>query len=291
MTSIAGKKVLFCGNRSYVLDQILDSALSLVNILPIKGSYLERHVIEKGLPHSSITTKQELIQIINTTDFDIFISNGCPFILPISNINKNNERLFINIHPSVLPDLRGMDPVPGAILFNRDSGATCHLMEDTIDTGDIISQVRIKNNDDLDAALLYQMSFMAEQDVFTAALKSDFSPAKKQNIEKEHIYYSIHPDDKIIKFSESIKIISRRIRAFNTRNQGAYFIYNKKPYKVSNIRPLDNHYLKENLHAYRNNEIVLTYENRFLLFRDNLFFEFSLYDYDILIPQPGTILE
>ena len=70
--------------------------------------------------------------------------------------------------------MRGIDPVLGSILFKRDAGATCHIMSEKIDAGDIISQLKIPYSNDLDASLLYQLSFIAEKKVFHMALQKNF---------------------------------------------------------------------------------------------------------------------
>jgi methionyl-tRNA formyltransferase len=58
----------------------------------------------------------------------------------------------LNIHPSLLPDYKGVDPV-FYMLLNKEQeiGVTLHYVDQGIDTGDIISQrtVAVKPGDDL----------------------------------------------------------------------------------------------------------------------------------------------
>jgi methionyl-tRNA formyltransferase len=82
---------------------------------------------------------------------------------------KKSHQIFINIHPSLLPDLKGKHPINGAILFDRKHGVTCHHMDDGIDTGSVIANIEIPITDDLDLGLLYQLSFIAEGEVFEKA--------------------------------------------------------------------------------------------------------------------------
>ena len=91
-----------------------------------------------------------------------------------------------------MPDLRGINPINGAILFDRPQGATCHYMDDGIDTGDTIAQVKVDDNvKDVPLDLLYQLSFMAEADAFEKAYMNEFKPLEKQNKNLEGtIYYS-----------------------------------------------------------------------------------------------------
>lgn len=60
-----------------------------------------------------------------------------------------SELGIVNIHCSLLPQLRGATPIPGAIIGKfSESGVTIHFVDEGIDTGDIILQRRMP----LDAA-------------------------------------------------------------------------------------------------------------------------------------------
>lgn len=45
---------------------------------------------------------------------------------------------FLNAHPGLLPEFRGLDPVPWALVEGRPIGATLHEVTDGIDEGDIL---------------------------------------------------------------------------------------------------------------------------------------------------------
>lgn len=118
--------------------------------------------------------KIKLFEDIVNADFDRLISNGCKYILPVSQI-KRPHQLFINVHPSLLPDLKGKSPILDAIKQNKPMGATCHHMADEVDSGPIISQVECNpNRKDLNDC--YKKCFEAEVRAFQKALKRDFQP-------------------------------------------------------------------------------------------------------------------
>ncbi len=51
---------------------------------------------------------------------------------------------IVNVHCSLLPQLRGPDPIPGAIIGGlAESGVTMHFVDEGVDTGSIILQKRI----------------------------------------------------------------------------------------------------------------------------------------------------
>ena len=84
----------------------------------VKDSFAEKELISRKKEYVSIESKKQLLELIKNTEFDVLVSNGCPYILPITKLRKKDE-IFINLHPSLLPDLRGIHPVNGAILFDR----------------------------------------------------------------------------------------------------------------------------------------------------------------------------
>ncbi len=50
-------------------------------------------------------------------------------------------RGVVNVHCSLLPQLRGRDPIPGAIIGGlTESGVTMHFADPGVDTGDVIAQ-------------------------------------------------------------------------------------------------------------------------------------------------------
>ena len=52
----------------------------------------------------------------------------------------------INVHPSLLPAYRGPEPIAWGLLDKSDSfGVTLHLVDEGIDTGEIISQFKVNS--------------------------------------------------------------------------------------------------------------------------------------------------
>ena len=105
-------KYVFVGNRKFVLEEMMALKLNL-QVLVIKNTHLEKDDLLNNINHKIIENKKELLDYINNNEFDILISNGCPHILPISKLKK---KIYANIHPSFLPDLKGIDPCLGSIL-------------------------------------------------------------------------------------------------------------------------------------------------------------------------------
>jgi len=264
-------KFLFVGNRRFVLEELIKSDSCISNVLVLKNSYLEKDITKIDIDFSIINSKKELINKIETTDFDILISNGCPYILPISKLRK---KIYVNIHPSYLPDLKGIDPCIGAILHNRDAGATCHLMNDKIDSGDIISRVKIPFSKDLDISLLYQLSFLAEKKVFNMALKRSFKPIISQDASNEYLYYNRNPEDRIISFNETNSGILSKIKAFNNKSQGCIFSINNNKFLAYEALILKNKFLLKISKPFENRTILFVYEDAIVFKKDNEIIKF-----------------
>lgn len=260
-------KFIFVGNRKFVLEEMKRLKLNIAKIISVKGSFLERNLKKNNIEYASINTKNELLYLLNSITFDYLVLNGCPHIIPVSGY-KNPKSILINVHPSYLPDLRGKDPVPGALLFGRDSGATCHLLDEGIDTGPIISRVKIDLTDDLDSTLLYQLSFIAEKEVFELAYKRNFKPIDS-NITKEIsnvIYYSKEESDSYINFKkDDIDLIIRKVKAFSNSSQGVKFFYKSKEFKFFSFSFISNLYLKEKCLDKKHGEVVLVYERSLII--------------------------
>lgn len=236
----------FFGNRFYVLEAMLEAGLDVVHIGAVSGSYLDKELSRRQIAFVRCGNKQEFLDWISAIKADRFIANGCPWRVPEAVLLCIQ---CVNIHPSYLPDLRGADPIPAAILFGRDSGATCHVMDADIDTGDIIAQIKLPYDPDWDALTLYPLCFETEAEVFRQALKKNFIPAYAQATSGTETYYSFKESDLQIDAGESAENIRRKVLAFNTPNKVARLILPSGVIKIihASIEPL-----KESIRAEKN---------------------------------------
>lgn len=275
-------RYVFAGNRAYVLEKMRELKLNILKIWAVKNSYLQCYLDREKIKYSLINNKEQFIREIEQCEFDFFISNGLPIILPITQLrNKNIEKRYVNIHPSLLPELRGKSPVSGALLYHRNSGATCHMMEDGIDTGAIISQVRIENTEDLDAGLLYQLAFMAEVDAFELAYRREFVPYCEQKNNGTEIYYSFQEADLRIDLEkDSIETILAKVRAFSTKTKGAYFVYKDSFFKCLEAQIIQNSFFVDKMSGKQNNSIVMAYEDKMIYKKDDKYINFRIESFD-----------
>jgi methionyl-tRNA formyltransferase len=261
-------RYIFVGNRKFVLEKMLEMGLH-VDVVVISGTHLEQDInngyVKGASSVRSVRSKEELLDVLSLIDYQVLVSNGCPFVLPVSELKKAK---YVNIHPSYLPDLRGVDPVIGAVLFARDSGATCHLMDSKIDTGDIIAQVKIPYSDDLDVTTLYQLSFVAEQKVFCDAFLRGFEAVHPQVSSVEDRYYTRSDSDRKISFCEENSQILRKVKAFNNRSQGCLFEVGTARFRVYAATLMFNSFMRNLAEAHGPGVVVLSYENSIVFLKD-----------------------
>lgn len=267
-------KYVFAGNRASVLEKMFEMKLDIVKIWAVENSYLQRYLDEKKIEYSLIRDKKAFVNEVETEEFNYFISNGLPIILPVGKLSRDNKK-YINIHPSLLPELRGKDPVPGALLYQKPIGVTCHYMDEGIDSGDIIAQVEIDRSPDLEAGLLYQLSFMAEAEVFEKAYKKGFAVEGKQRNSGDEIYYSFSDKDLEIDIkADNVEKICARVKAFSTRNKGAILQVGEKKFRCWSVEVIKNKYLRKRIESYINYNIVLKYEDKILVRKDDELLKF-----------------
>lgn len=278
---------VYAGNRSTVLRRMFDLGLMIKHILPTRGSWLEREAAAFGIPVTVVGSKTQAVEILQSLDFDVFVSTGFPYILPVSKLRQHHpDAKFVNIHPSYLPDLRGADPIPAAVLFRKDSGVTCHLMDDEIDTGPIICQQKIRYYDGLDAKLLYNLCFQLEPSVFEEALCSGFSPSvQSPSTSLDTVYYSFKNMDSEFNPNDDDNEFVSRIRAFNTPRKGFCFTVKGASYRAFEGAVISEESVLRLFNPARCNEVVAICEDAILIMRHRALIRLSYVD-----PRPTAEL-
>ena len=270
------KKTIFIGNRLNVLNELLSNKhIVLKKIYVQKKSMLHERLQDLSLPQGadvevfSVNDKRKIVGDIASVDFDLLVSNGCPIILPVGTIRRPGQT-FINVHPTLLPHLRGRTPLNGIFIHHhREIGATMHYMDDGIDTGNIIYQSKVPMTPDLDQGLIYKISFDLEGAAFKAGMntliKSDF--AFSGTVQSTGgSYFNRTLEMQLIDIqSNSTQQIIDKIKAFGVKSQGAILIIGNKQYRLFAAEEICSTYL---LNAYKKvpaGEIALEYDGKILL--------------------------
>ncbi len=149
---------------------------------------------------------------------------------------------FLNVHPSLLPKLRGPSPIQFAILNNElETGISIIQMTEKLDAGPIITQKKINIAEkkltypDLDNQLA---KLAGEVLVKTIPLWLEGKiKAKPQNDAKASYTKILNKKDAKLDFCKSASFLERKVRAFYPW-PGSYFIWqtNNKEIKVKILK-------------------------------------------------------
>lgn len=283
-------RYVFVGDRFPVLNRMIALGLDIVGVYCARDFFHGEPLAHPNLTVNTITDKSSLIDELSRPSFDVLVSNGCPYILPVSQM-KTAEQIFINIHASLLPDFPGPHPVNAAMLAGKDGGATCHHMHDKVDSGEIITQVPVVNTPDMDLGLLYMLTLWAEADAFEAALARDFRADEQYtNQAKPDSYFKITPEQMQIDFSKTAEEMCRHIRAFGILSQGARFTYNGHEFKVFDAELCANPYLCMKAEGYQENQIIFIYDGTMVIRKGNAFLKLKNVQTDCPSVSVGDIL-
>lgn len=140
----------------------------------------------------------------------------------------------VNIHGSLLPKYRGRTPHVWSIINGEDySGITVHLIEEIVDTGDIINQISVKiDEDDTGYTLLKKYEKLYPRFLIDSLLRLEENiPLIKQDERYANFYGKRIPEMGYIDFNKNAKDIINFIRAQANPYPGAYY-YLKNGRKV-----------------------------------------------------------
>jgi methionyl-tRNA formyltransferase len=270
------KQVVFIGNRPNVFEELV----KLEGVRVIKAYVVKDSLLEKLLPElldgKTIETrifvsndKQAVLEELAGLNFDILISNGCPLILPISQLKKDHE-LFINIHPTVLPNLKGKTPLSGVFMTHVPYiGATVHYMDDGIDTGNIIYQEKVEVTSDLDQGLVYRVSFDLERVAFRKAFQElaahDFNvEGTKQELGGSYFNRTTQLQT-IDMATDNTDTIIDKVKSFGIKGQGSSLTIGSRHYKIYAAEKIINSYLLSEYQTGMPGEIVVEYDDKFII--------------------------
>jgi methionyl-tRNA formyltransferase len=132
----------------------------------------------------------------------------------------------IGFHPALLPADRGRAVIPWTILKRRtETGTTLFWMDEGMDSGDIIRQVRVEVARDETAATLYAKHIDALRrmlDVVIPQLRHDEAPHIKQDHSRATYCAKRTPADGLIDWRASADDVWTHIRAVGDPYPGAF---------------------------------------------------------------------
>ena len=111
---------------------------------PINNSFVsEAEVLSVPLIYGPRANVPKLVEHIAKFRADYILVACWPYLLS-SELIKLARKAALNIHPSLLPKYRGVDPVSEQIVLQEKTlGVSLHLLNESFDCGDIIAQITL----------------------------------------------------------------------------------------------------------------------------------------------------
>ena len=80
----------------------------------------------------------QTFEFLKSKKYDLYVLAGYMRILPQGILDFGK---FVNIHPSLLPDFKGVDAIKRAFLSGKkETGVSVHYVSEEVDSGEIIAQ-------------------------------------------------------------------------------------------------------------------------------------------------------
>ena len=144
----------------------------------------------------------------------------------------------INVHGSILPELRGGAPIHWAIIRGyKETGITIMDMSPKMDAGDIIATAKISISDDMILDELYEKMSYLGRDLLIDTLPNIINRTAKrvkQDETRVTYAYNISKEDAKIDFSKTSREIRNLVRGLNS-NPGAYCYLDNKRIKIYEV--------------------------------------------------------
>ncbi|MEA5051106.1 MAG: methionyl-tRNA formyltransferase [Oscillospiraceae bacterium] len=141
----------------------------------------------------------------------------------------------VNIHASLLPAYRGAAPIQRALEHGETvTGVTAMYMDEGMDTGDIIAQVRVPVGEADDAASMFQKLGEAGASLLAATVRSIADGTARRTPQDAASATAAPPIEKsegLFSFAQDARGIADRVRAFS-QWPNAFFTAGGKTVKV-----------------------------------------------------------
>ncbi len=180
-----------------------------------------------------ILRKEESVEIIKSyakSGFDLFIVASYGKIIP-QNILDIPKYHCLNVHPSLLPKLRGPSPLESAILKENETGVTIIKVGAEMDQGPILTQEKI----DIEWPPYFEDLEKTSAKVggrLLAELIPDWIDGKIKEVEQVHnqttVCVKIEKRDGEINLNGDLEINLRKIRAFHQWPTAYFFNKSKR---------------------------------------------------------------
>jgi len=195
---------------------------------PVVKTLAQENSIEVFQPNR--LRDEDVVQELLTIECDYIIVAAYGQILPRSILD---HAPCINLHASILPQYRGASPIQQTLLNDeRKTGVTAMLMEEGLDTGDILKIETIEVAKDMMVETLFESLIKVASNLTVEVLQhfQSYTPLKQVEAEASHCK-KISKQDGLVAFRDAHELYSK-YRAY-TPWPGIYLANGLKLKKVA----------------------------------------------------------
>lgn len=173
---------------------------------------------------------------------DLIVVAGWYYMIPRL-IRDTAEKGCVALHASLLPKYRGNAPLVWAMINGeKETGVTLFYLEDEVDSGDVVGQIRFKieDNDSIRELINKVKDASIELlDKYIPLIENGTSPRIPQNNTEATYFPNRTPEDGLINWDWDAKKIHNFIKAQTKPYPGAYTIINGKKITIWNADVID----------------------------------------------------
>ena len=160
----------------------------------------------------------EFIEEIKAINPDVIVVVAFGQIIP-SEIIHMPKYGCINVHASLLPKYRGASPIQWTVLDGCEySGVTTMLMDEGIDTGDILETVTVKLEErETGGSLFDRLSLVGAKllvETLDKAEAGQLHPVKQDDSQSSYVRM-IDKSFGLMDFTQPVEVLERKVRALN----------------------------------------------------------------------------
>jgi folate-dependent phosphoribosylglycinamide formyltransferase PurN len=221
-------KIIVVGNRATILEALVELKFVNLQVLAIQDSNLAIYCDQKNITHSKIITNNDLYSQIINAEFDLLLCSGWPYKIDIQKFHKQK---LINFHPSLLPFYPGKHAITESLEKFGPFGVTAHFMDENLDTGEIIEQIRFEPTTVPSADFMFHSLFKLEKFLATNVITRYLNSG-------EIISLNVTPFSRDINYyqsdwRESVKFINGRVGSIPSSHGKFNFSAKNKDIRIS----------------------------------------------------------
>ncbi len=169
----------------------------------------------------------DMIEILKEGEYDLYIVAAFGFIIP-KNILDIPKHGTLNVHPSLLPRLRGASPLQSAILEEDKTGVSIMLLDEQMDHGPIVAQEKVEVTPWPPKASELEKLLGTKGGELLAEAIPDWTAgtieAKEQDHESATYTQKIKKSDGLIDLADGAEKNFRKIQAYSTWPRAHFFV-------------------------------------------------------------------